>query len=48
MKILNKIIVVVMLVAGLYAAFLITSDINTIVDKISNFKIEFLPLIPFY
>ena len=45
MKILNKIIVVVMLVAGLYAAFLITSDINTIVDKISNFKIEFLPII---
>ena len=45
MKILNKIIAVVMLVAGLYAAFLITSDINTIVDKISNFKIEFLPII---
>ena len=45
MKILNKIIVVVILVAGLYAAFLITSDINTIVDKISNFKIEFLPII---
>ena len=45
MKILNKIIAVVMLVAGLYAAFLITSDINTIVDNISNFKIEFLPII---
>ena len=45
MKIINKIIIVIIAVVGLYATFLIASDINTISDKISSFKIEFLPVI---
>ena len=45
MKVLNKIIIIVIAVTGLYATFLIASDINTIADKISSFKIEFLPII---
>ena len=45
MKIINKIIIIVIAVVGLYAIFLIASDINTIADKISSFKIEFLPVI---
>lgn len=45
MKIINKIIIVVIAVVGLYATFIIASDINTISDKISSFKIEFLPII---
>ncbi len=45
MKISNKILIVVIGVIGLYAAFLIASDINTIFDKISYFKIEFIPII---
>ena len=45
MKIINKIIIIVIAVVGLYATFLIASDINTIADKISSFKIEFLPII---
>ena len=45
MKIINKIIIIVIAVIGLYAIFLIASDINTIADKISSFKIEFLPII---
>ena len=45
MKIINKIIIIIIAVVGLYAAFIIASDINTISDKISNFKIEFLPII---
>ena len=45
MKIINKIIIIVIAVVGLYAIFLIASDINTIADKISSFKIEFLPII---
>ena len=45
MKIINKIIIIIIAVIGLYATFLIASDINTISDKISSFKIEFLPLI---
>ena len=45
MKIINKIIIIVIAVVGLYAIFLIASDINTIADKISGFKIEFLPII---
>ncbi len=42
MKILNKIIIIIIAFVGLYAAFLIASDINTISEKISSFKIEFL------
>ena len=45
MKIGNKILIVVIAVIGLYAAFLIASDISTVYDKISDFKIEFLPTI---
>ena len=45
MKISNKILIVVIGVIGLYAAFLITSDVSTIYDKISYFKIEFIPII---
>jgi len=45
MKIGNKILIVVIVVIGLYAAFLIYSDINTISSKISDFKIEIIPII---
>jgi len=45
MKIGNKILIVVIAVIGLYAAFLIASDINIVSDKISDFKIEFFPII---
>ena len=45
MKILNKIIIIVVLVACLYATFLIASDVSKISEKISSFKIEFLPII---
>jgi len=45
MKISNKILVVIIAVIGLYAAFLIASDINTISSKISDFKIEIIPII---
>ena len=45
MKIINKIIVIIIAVVGLYATFLIASDIGTIYDKISSFKIEFLLVI---
>ena len=45
MKISNKILIVVIAVVGLYAAFLIASDINTISSKILDFKIEIIPVI---
>ena len=45
MKIGNKILIIVIAVICLYAAFLIASDINTVYDKISDFKIEFFPII---
>ena len=45
MKIGNKVLIVIVAVIGLYAAFLIASDVNTIFDKISYFKIEFIPII---
>ena len=45
MKIGNKILIVVIAVIGLYAAFLIASDISTISSKISDFKIEIIPII---
>jgi uncharacterized protein (TIRG00374 family) len=45
MKIGNKILIVVIAVIGLYAAFLIASDINTISSKISDFKIEIIPIV---
>ena len=45
MKIGNKILIIVIAVICLYATFLIASDINTVYDKISDFKIEFFPII---
>ena len=45
MKIGNKILIVVIAVIGLYAAILIATDINTISSKISDFKIETIPVI---
>jgi uncharacterized protein (TIRG00374 family) len=45
MKFWNKFIVIIIGIVGLYVAFLIASDVNTIIKKISNFKIEFIPLI---
>ena len=45
MKISNKILVVIIAVIGLYATFLIASDINIISSKISDFKIEIIPII---
>ena len=45
MKILNKIIIIVIAVTGLYATFLIASDLSIISEKISSFQIEFLPII---
>jgi uncharacterized protein (TIRG00374 family) len=45
MKFWNKFIVIIIGMVGLYVAFLIASDVNTIIKKISNFKIEFIPLI---
>tara|TARA_B100000929_G_C15431735_1_gene394902 strand:+ start:28 stop:978 length:951 start_codon:yes stop_codon:yes gene_type:complete len=45
MKIINKIVIIIIAVVGLYATLLIASDISTISDKISSFKIEFLPII---
>jgi len=45
MKIGNKILIVVIAVIGLYVAFLIASDINTISSKIIDFKIEIIPVI---
>ena len=45
MKIGNKILIVIIVVIGLYAAILIATDINTISSKISDFKIETIPVI---
>ncbi len=45
MKIIDKVIIIVLASVGLYTVFFIASDINIVYDKISNFKIEFLPII---
>ena len=45
MKFDNKFIIIIISMICLYVVFLITSDVNTILNKISNFKIEFIPLI---
>ena len=45
MKISNRILIVVIVVIGLYAVFLVASDLNTIYYEISDFKIEFIPII---
>ena len=45
MKFDNRIILVLVAVIGIYAIFLFISDFSIISEKISNFKINYLPLI---
>jgi len=45
MKLDNRIILVLVAVIGIYAIFLFTSDFNLVSEKITNFKISYLPLI---
>jgi len=47
MKLDNRLILVLVAAIGIYAIFLFTSDFNIISEKISNFKINYLPLILF-
>ena len=47
MKFDNRIILVLVAVIGIYAIFLFISDFSIISEKISNFKINYLPLILF-
>ncbi len=48
MKLDNRLILVLVAVVGIYAFFLFISDYNIISEKISNFKINYLPLIPLF
>ena len=48
MKLDNRLILVLVAVIGIYAIFLFISDYNIISEKISNFKINYLPLILFF
>ena len=48
MKLDNRIILVLVAVIGIYAIFLFISDFSIISEKISNFKINYLPLILFF
>ncbi len=48
MKLDNRLILVLVAVVGIYAVFLFVSDYNIISEKISNFKINYLPLILFF
>ena len=45
MKLDNRLILVLVAVVGVYAVFLFMSDYNIISEKISNFKISYLPII---
>ena len=45
MKLDNRLILILIAVVGIYAIFLFVSDYNIISEKISNFKINYLPLI---
>ena len=45
MKLDNRLILVLVAAVGIYAIFLFTSDFGIISEKISNFKIYYLPLI---
>ena len=45
MKLDNRLILVLVAVVGIYAIFLFTSDFNLVSEKITNFKISYLPLI---
>ena len=48
MKLDNRLILVLVAVVGIYAIFLFMSDYNIISEKISNFKINYLPIILFF
>ena len=48
MKLDNRLILILILVVGVYAIFLFVSDFSIISEKISNFKINYLPLILFF
>ena len=45
MKLENSIILILVASIGIYGIFLFASDFNIISEKISNFKIHYLPLI---
>ena len=45
MKLDNRLILVLVAAVGIYAIFLFTSDFNIVSEKLSNFKINYLPLI---
>ena len=47
MRLDNRLILVLVAVIGIYAIFLFISDYNIVSEKISNFKINYLPLILF-
>jgi len=45
LKIVNTVFVVIIAAVGIYAFFILVSDLNLVYDKIVNFKIEYLPII---
>jgi glycosyltransferase 2 family protein len=45
MNLLNKVIIVIIFTVAVYSTFIITSDITTISEKISNIEIEFFIII---
>ena len=47
MKLDNRLILILVAVVGIYAIFLFVSDYNIISEKISDFKVNYLPLILF-
>ena len=47
MKLDNKLILVLVAAVAIYAIFLFTSDYDLISEKISDFKVNYLPLILF-
>ena len=48
MKLDNRLILILVAVVGIYAIFLFASDFGIVLEKISNFKINYLPLILFF
>ena len=48
MKLDNRLILILVAVVGIYAIFLFTSDFGIVLEKISNFKFNYLPLILFF
>jgi len=45
MKIGNKVLIIIIASIGLYVSFLIISDVNLILDEVSKFKTDYLPII---